>query len=157
MADTLFLEVLTPEKKVFCGHVSEVRFTTRHRGQYGILPGHTPLYTLIGSGLLLFSIHGKEHWMALFGGIAEVRGDRVAILARESEIVDSLDIDAIRSQKQMAEKALREARSEHDMALAQVAIERSLVRMESLDLARLLGTPNQPRCPECGCEPCTCY
>ena len=94
--------------------------------------------------------------MALFGGIAEVRGDRVSILARESETVDSLDIDAIRSQKQMAEKALREARSEHDMALAQVAIERSLVRMESVDLARLLGVPNQPRCAKCGCETCTC-
>jgi F-type H+-transporting ATPase subunit epsilon len=156
MTETLLLEVVTPEKKVFCGHVTEVRFTTQHRGQYGVLPGHTPLFTLIGSGLLLFTIHGKEHWISLFGGIAEVRGDRVSILARESETVDSLDIDAIRSDQQRAEKAMREAHTDHDLAMAQVAIERSMVRMQSVNLAMLLGIPHQPRCAKCGCENCTC-
>ena len=156
MTNTLLLEVVTPEKKVFCGHVSEVRFTTKHRGQYGILPGHTPLFTLIGSGLLLFTIHGREHWISLFGGIAEVRGDRVSILARESETVDLLDIDAIKSEMRLAEEAMREAQSDHDLALAQVAIERSMVRMDSINLAMLLGVPHPPKCAKCGCEICTC-
>lgn len=156
MSDTLFLEVITPDKKVFCGHVSEVRFTTRHRGQYGILPGHTPLITLVGNGLLLFTINGREHWMTLFGGIVEVQGGRVAILARESETVDSLDLDEIRASRQMAEKSLREAQSERDLETAQVALERSLIRMEAVNLATLLGGLGPARCAKCGCESCRC-
>jgi F-type H+-transporting ATPase subunit epsilon len=156
MTTTLYLEVITPDKKVFCGHVSEVRFTTKYRGQYGILPGHTPLVTLVGSGLLRFTIHNKEHWMTLFGGIAEVQQNRVTILARESETVDTLDLDFIKSEKQMAEKSIQEAKSEHDLTMAQLALERSLVRMESVNLALLLGVSHPPRCSKCGCETCTC-
>jgi len=156
MPDTLFLEIVTPEKRVFCGHVSEVRFTSLHRGQYGILPGHTPVITLVGNGLLRFTIHGKEHWMALFGGIAEILPAAVTILARETETVDTLDLDAIRSETHMADKAVREAQTENHLAMAQVALERSMVRMESVNLAMLLGVPHAPRCAKCGCEDCTC-
>ncbi|MBK8724673.1 MAG: ATP synthase F1 subunit epsilon [Holophagaceae bacterium] len=156
MSETLFLEVITPDKKVFCGHVSEVRFSTRYRGQYGILPGHTPLITLVGSGLLQFTIHGLEHWMTLFGGIVEVRDDRVAILARESETVDTLDLDEIHAGRQMAEKALREAQTEQDLEIAQVALEQSMVRLEAVNMATLLGGPHPPRCAKCGFDICRC-
>jgi F-type H+-transporting ATPase subunit epsilon len=156
MPDTLFLEVVTPDKKVFCGHVSEVRFTTKYRGQYGILPGHTPMITLVGSGLLLFTIQGDEHWMTLFGGIVEVRDNKVAVLARESETVDSLDLDALQAARQMAEKALREAETEQDIEIAQVALERSMVRLEAVNMASLVGGLHPPRCAKCGCESCQC-
>ena len=156
MQGTLFLEVITPQKKVFCGHVSEVRFSTRYRGEYGILPGHTPLITLVGSGLLRFTIHGQEHWMTLFGGIVEVRDDKVAILARESETVDGLDLDAILAEKQVAEKVLSEALTEQDLTNAQVALERSIVRMSAVNHATVLGEPCSPRCAKCGCDICQC-
>lgn len=156
MSDTLFLEVVTPQKKVFCGHVSEVRFSTLYRGEYGILPGHTPLITLVGSGLLRFTIHGQEHWMTLFGGIVEVHEEQVVILARESETVDALDLDAIRAEKLMAEKTLREARTEPDLTNAQVALERSIVRMGAVNRATLLGGTCPPQCAKCGCDICQC-
>ena len=154
MSDTLFLEVVTPQKKVFCGLVPEVRFSTRYRGEHRILPGHTPLITLVGSGLLRFTTHGHEHWMTLFGGIVEVGDDRVGILARESETVDPLDLIAIRTGNQMAQKALREARSELNLVNAEVALERSFVREGAVNPTMLLWESDTPRCPEYGCEGC---
>lgn len=94
--------------------------------------------------------------MTLFGGIVEVQGGRVAILARESETVDSLDLDGIRADRQMAEKALCEAQCERDLETAQVALDRSLIRHEAMNLAALFGEVQPPRCAKCGCANCRC-
>ena len=154
MPDTLFLELVTPQKKVFCGHVPEVRFSTRYRGEYTILPGHTPLITLVGSGLIRFTSHCQEHWMTLFGGIVKVRDDKVAILARESGTVDIMGLNAIRAEKPMAEKALREARTELNFMNAEVALERSLICEEAVNLSSLFWGSSSPRCPKYGCDIC---
>lgn len=94
--------------------------------------------------------------MTLFGGIVEVRDDRVGILARESETVDTLDIDAILAEKQIAEKVLSEALTEQDLTNAQVALERSVVRMGVVNHATVLGEPCSTRCARCGCDICQC-
>jgi F-type H+-transporting ATPase subunit epsilon len=153
---TLFLEIVTPARTVFCGHVSEVRFPTAHRGIYGIYPGHTPLMTILGSGLLRFSARGHEHWTTLLGGLVEVRPDRVTILTREAETVDTIDLSEEETHRARAQRALIESRTEHDLELAQIALERSLARTEAMHLALILGPPTPPRCAKCGCERCEC-
>lgn len=156
MDSTLFLEIVTPSKTVFCGHVSEVRFPTLHRGIYGIYPGHTPLMTILGSGLLRFTILGHEHWTTLLGGVVEVGPARVTILTREAETVDTIDLSEEETHQARAKKALAESTTDHDLELAQIALERSLVRTEAMQLALMLGAPPQPRCAKCGCERCEC-
>ena len=52
MSQTIKLEVVTPERPVFSSDVAEVQFPTASRGYYGILPGHTPLMSEVGDGLL---------------------------------------------------------------------------------------------------------
>ena len=117
-------------------------------------PLRTPWTTLVGNGLLRFMIHGQERRMTLFGGIVEVRIGRVAILARESEVVDHLDIDAIRAVNQMAQRVLLEARTELGLMNAEVALERSLVCVEAVNLNALFGGPQPPRCAKYGCDIC---
>ncbi|MBL0210781.1 MAG: hypothetical protein IPQ13_07735 [Holophagaceae bacterium] len=156
MSDTLLLEVTTPYKNVFCGHVPEVQFSTRYREKHSILPGHTPWITLVGSGLLWFTIQGQEHWMTLIGGIVEVHGNKVAILARLSETVGTRELNALWTAKRMAEKALREARNELSRANAKVALERSLVSDGVVDLTMLLAGSHPPLCTRYGCETCQC-
>ena len=156
MERTLFLEIVTPEKTVFCGYVSEVRFPTAHRGIYGLHPGHTPLLTVLGSGLLRFSIRGQEHWTTLLGGIVEAGPHRVTILAREVETVDSIDLSEEEVRRARAVKEVAESRTEHDLELAQGALERCLVRIEAAHLVLALGLPAPPRCAKCGCVPCGC-
>ncbi|WP_257313986.1 ATP synthase F1 subunit epsilon [Geothrix fuzhouensis] len=131
MSQSIKLEVVTPERPVFSAEVSEVQFPTAARGYYGILPGHTPLMTAVGDGLLYYVQDGQKHWLTVFGGFAEVGPDRVTILARESETVDMIDLEQVEAQRQRALKLLKEAVTEHDLTSAQAALDASLIRLQA--------------------------
>jgi F-type H+-transporting ATPase subunit epsilon len=131
MSQTIKLEVLTPERPVFSAEVSEVQFPTAARGYYGILPGHTPLMTEVGDGLLYYVLDGQKHWLTVFGGFAEVGPDRVTILARESETMDMIDLERAEASRQRALKLLKEAQTENDMENAQAKLNASLIRLQA--------------------------
>ena len=131
MSDPILLEVVTPQRRVFSAQVSQVEFPSADRGYYGILPGHTPVMTPLGQGLLYYTQEGHRHWLTVFGGFAEVGPDHVTVLARESETVDMIDMTQVEADRQHALKLLKEAESEHDLALAQAQLDVSLIRMEA--------------------------
>jgi len=131
MSQTIKLEVVTPERPVFSAEVSEVQFPTASRGYYGILPGHTPVMTEVGDGLLYYIQDGQKHWLTVFGGFAEIGPDHVTILARESETMDTLDLERAEASRQRALKLLKEAQTEHDMAAAQAKLNASLIRLQA--------------------------
>lgn len=131
MSEPILLEVVTPQRRVFSAEVSEVEFPTADRGYYGILPGHTPVMTPVGQGLLYYTQEGRRHWLTVFGGFAEVGPAHVTVLARESETIDMIDLDQVEAERQHALKILKEAETEHDLALAQTQLDASLIRMEA--------------------------
>ena len=131
MSDRILLEVVTPERPVFSAEVAEVQFPTAFRGYYGILPGHTPLMTAVGDGLLYFVKDGQRHWLTVFGGFAEVGPERVTILARESETVEMIDLERVEADRQRALKLLKEAQTEGDLTKAQAALDASLIRLQA--------------------------
>jgi F-type H+-transporting ATPase subunit epsilon len=131
MSDSILLEVVTPLKRVFSAQVAEVSFPTAEKGYYGILPGHTPVMTPVGNGLVHFVQDGQRHHLTVFGGFAEIGPDRVTLLARESETVDMIDLDAVEADRQHALKLLKEAQSEHDLAYAQARLDQSLIRQQA--------------------------
>jgi F-type H+-transporting ATPase subunit epsilon len=131
MSQTIKLEVVTPERPVFSADVAEVQFPTASRGYYGILPGHTPLMTEVGDGLLYYIQDGQKHWLTVFGGFAEVAADHLTILARESETVDMIDLERAEASRQRALTLLKEARTEDDLAIAQAKLDASLIRLQA--------------------------
>lgn len=131
MSNSLKLEVVTPDRLVFSDTVSEVQFPTATLGYYGILPGHTPVMTPVGDGLLYFTKDGEKHWLTVFGGFAEVGPDHVTILARESETVDMIDLEKAESDRQHALKILRESKDEKDLAEAQATLDACLIRLQA--------------------------
>ncbi len=131
MSKSIKLEVVTPERPVFSTEVAEVQFPTASRGYYGILPGHTPVMTEVGDGLLYYIQEGQKHWITVFGGFAEIGPDHVTILARESETMDTLDLERAEASRQRALKLLKEAQTEHDLAAAQAKLNASLIRLQA--------------------------
>lgn len=131
MAQTIKLEVVTPERPVFSADVAEVQFPTANRGYYGILPGHTPLMTEVGDGLLYYIQEGQKHWITVFGGFAEVGPDRVTILARGSETVAMIDLERAEAARERALKMILEAQSEQDLAKAHAKLNASLTRLQA--------------------------
>lgn len=135
MSDQILLEVVTPERRVLSVHVSELQFRTATRGYYGILPGHTPLLTPLGDGLLYYTQNGEKRWITVFGGFAEVGPEHVSILARVSETVELLDPGQLNAERLKAEQALKEAQTPEELEQAQVALETTFIRLQALGLA----------------------
>ena len=129
----LRLEIVTPEGKVFSSDVSELQFPSAFKGYYGVLPGHTPVLTPLGNGLINCLLDGKKVVFTVFGGFAEVGPSHATILARESEIADSLDKKAITDQMLEAERSLKEAKTPEDQQRIQAAIEACKLRLQAVD------------------------
>ena len=129
MTDAILLEVLTPERRIFSAEVSDLQFPTADNGYYGILPGHTPLITGVGDGLVSFSMEGQKHWLTVFGGFAEVSPDHVTLLARVSETVDMIDPERAEAARLRALQILAEAQTESDLDHAQAKLRASLIRL----------------------------
>jgi F-type H+-transporting ATPase subunit epsilon len=134
-ADHILLEVVTPERRVLSTHVSELQFRTATRGYYGILPGHTPILTPLGDGLLYYTQNGEKLWLTVFGGFAEVGPEHVSILARVAETVGMLDPEQLKTERLQDEKLLKEAQTPEELAQAQTSLEACLIRLQALGLA----------------------
>jgi F-type H+-transporting ATPase subunit epsilon len=132
MSEPIRLEVLTQEHRVLAVQVSEIQFLTAERGYYGILPGHTPLVTPLGDGLLFYTQSGEKHWITVFGGFAEVGPDHVTILARQSETVDTIDPEEARKAIRAAQQTLDAAATPEDRDAAQVALNICQVRLDAI-------------------------
>lgn len=75
------LEIITPEGRLFWLEADAVNLPTAHRGEYGILPGHTPLVVGLRGGLVRYCRGGVWSTVAVGGGVAEIADGQVTILA----------------------------------------------------------------------------
>jgi F-type H+-transporting ATPase subunit epsilon len=128
VAERLLLELVTPQRKLLSEDVDEVRLPGV-LGELGVLPGHTPLLTALGTGPLSYSQGGRELRLALQGGFAEVLPDRVTVLARIAELPEEIDVDAARGQLTEAESKLPTAAAEELDELSD-AVRLATTRME---------------------------
>jgi F-type H+-transporting ATPase subunit epsilon len=128
VADRLLLELVTPERLVLSEQVDEVRIPGV-LGELGVLPGHTPLLTALGTGQVAFTKEGRESRLALQGGFAEVLPDRVTVLARVAELPKEIDVTAARDQLAAAQSKLPTVSAEDleelsdELRLAMIRIE----------------------------------
>ena len=96
MAERLTLELATPTRMVVAETVDEV-VVPGSEGYFGVLPGHAPLLATLGIGELTYRIGRDERHVAIAGGFAEVRNDKVIVLADTAERPQ--DIDRARAER----------------------------------------------------------
>ena len=63
-------------------------------GQMGILPGHAPLLSTLDIGEIILHIGNDSQFVAVSGGVVEVRPDKVTILADTAETPEDIDAAA---------------------------------------------------------------
>jgi F-type H+-transporting ATPase subunit epsilon len=110
MADTLELEVATPERELVREQVSEVQVPAK-QGYLGVLPGHAPLLGELGIGTLTYMMGGTRRYLSIHGGFLEILEDHVRVLADVAERAEEIDIQRAkaalqRSQEQAINPAL---------------------------------------------------
>jgi F-type H+-transporting ATPase subunit epsilon len=129
MADTFQLEIVTPEKRVVDTTAEEVQIPGKN-GYLGVLPGHAPLITELAIGEISYHAGGKEEFLAVAGGFAEVLPDKVTVLAETAERPSEIDVDRARKSKQRAEQRLTSGDTNVDVERALSAIQKADTRLE---------------------------
>ncbi len=126
----LKLELVTPAKQVLSQEVDEI-VAPGSLGQFGVLPGHTPLLTTLQVGELCYRQAERRHYVAVNWGYVEVENDRVTILVETAEAEDEIDLERAERALGRAEKALAELTPEDkDFRIKQGALARALVRIQ---------------------------
>ena len=121
MADpthTIHVDVVSAEESIFSG---EARFVALpgEAGELGIFPRHTPLITRVKPGSVrIEKVDGTEEFVFVAGGILEVQPNRVTVLSDTAIRGKDLDEEKANEAKRAAEEALKNAKSEIDIAKA---------------------------------------
>ena len=126
---SLQLLVASGEKELVNAVVDEVQIPGAE-GYFGVLPGHTPLLALLGTGELWYRQGQEKHYLAIAGGFAEVQPDRVTILAQVAERGEEIDVVRAETAKKRAEERLVRPSMDIDAERARIALLKSLIRLQ---------------------------
>jgi F-type H+-transporting ATPase subunit epsilon len=128
------LELATPTRLVVSEDVDEV-VAPGSEGYFGVWAGHAPFLTTLGSGAVSYRRGREEQAVAVSGGFAEVRPERVIILAESAERPEEIDRERAERARQRAEARLAGrapggGQEELDYARAVAALSRALARLQ---------------------------
>ena len=129
MAETLQLEIVTPDRLVEKDVVSEIQIPGKD-GYLGILPGHAPLITELGIGEIRYVADHTTVHLAVAWGFAEVLPDKVTILAETAERAEEIDLARAQQARERAEQRLKSASGDVDFDRAEIALERAQARIQ---------------------------
>ena len=132
---TIKLDIVTAEQLVYSDDV-DIVVAPGIDGELAVLPHHAPLMTMLQPGELRVRKGGEEIFMAITGGFLEVRPDRVTVLADAAERAEDIDAARAEEAKRRAEERLSGKISESDMARAEAALRRSLLRLRVAEKRR---------------------
>lgn len=128
------VQVVTPDGLKYDHHANLISVKTPD-GEIGIMPNHVNLIApLVVHEMKIRRTDDDKHvdWIAINGGIIEVKENLVTIVADSAERERDIDVSRAERAKLRAERALAEAESTHDtdqMRRARIALQRALNRI----------------------------
>ncbi|MDM8535719.1 F0F1 ATP synthase subunit epsilon [Desulfobacterales bacterium HSG17] len=129
MAKELFLEVVTPQNAIVSEEV-QIVVAPGSEGEFGALKGHTTFLTSLNVGTLRYKdSNGKERYLFINGGFAEVLPDKVTILAESAERRQDIDVQRATDAKGRAEKRISAKSADTDLIRAEAALRRAVHRL----------------------------
>jgi len=130
MSDKLRLELVTPARHILSEEVDEIT-APGMLGEFGVLPGHTPLLTTLKVGPLTY-LKGNETFQVVVNwGYVEVENDKVTVLVETAERSDEIDLERARAALGRAEEALKGLSAEDkSYKVMEAALERAMVRIQ---------------------------
>jgi F-type H+-transporting ATPase subunit epsilon len=130
MAESIRLEVVTPEKSVV-SESAQIVMAPGIMGEFGVLSGHTPFLTTLKTGALKYKDDsGRERFVFVSSGFAEALPDRVTVLAESAERRKDIDLQRAKSAVERAEKRLQSGGKDVDYIRAKAALLRAISRIQ---------------------------
>lgn len=121
--------IMAPDRVFLETQVEEVILPT-NTGQIGVLSNHTPLLTGLDIGVMLVRENTEWESVALMGGFALIKENKVTILVNDAE--NSATVDGGEAEKTLfeAQTAFEKAESQKDKIETNLALKRAKVRFQ---------------------------
>ncbi len=129
MAETIELQIVTPEKQVVHTQVNEIQIPGK-AGYLGVLPGHAPLITELAVGEISYKKDGQVEYLSVAWGFAEVLPTKVTILAETAERAQDIDVPRAEAALKAAQERLAAADSEEKVDQELAAVRRAETRID---------------------------
>jgi F-type H+-transporting ATPase subunit epsilon len=128
MAETMRVEVVSPERLLYSGEATMVLTRTLGGGDIAFQANHAPfLGALTECVTKIYGADGSVQDLAVHGGFVEVSHNRVSILSDLAELAQEIDRDRARRAMERAEEAMRQGND----AEAEAALRRAHARMNA--------------------------
>ncbi|MBF9252386.1 ATP synthase F1 subunit epsilon [Pontibacter sp. 172403-2] len=76
----MYLEIITPDKKVFAGEVEAAQFPGTN-GSFEVLNSHAPLISTMERGSIRLTTSNGQEFFTVDGGVVEVLNNKIIVLA----------------------------------------------------------------------------
>ena len=119
------VEIVTPEKMVFSEPEADMVVIPASEGEMGVLPRHAPVLTTLGFGELIVRKGRAEEHFAIYGGVVDVRPDKVVVLADLAESSFDIDTEAVEAARRRAQTLLEEGLPPEQNREAAIALRRA--------------------------------
>lgn len=129
MAETLKLEIVTPQATAFSADVEMVTLPGVE-GQFGVYPNHVRLMTQIVPGEVIVTKDGTDRSLAVGEGLVEISAHRVSIVTDMAIEADHIDEAKVEEARARAAARLREKISDEEVASVNASLARSLAQLQ---------------------------
>jgi F-type H+-transporting ATPase subunit epsilon len=129
MADTLRLEIITPQEIAFSEDVHMVTLPAVD-GQIGVYPHHARVITQLEPGEIIVNQNGQDRSLAVGEGLVEIAGDHVAIVTDMAIPAEKIDEAKVEEARARAEARLQEKISDEEVATVNASLARSLAQLQ---------------------------
>jgi F-type H+-transporting ATPase subunit epsilon len=128
----IHVELVTQERKVFEEKFADIVLIPAIEGEMGVLPGHAPVLTTLNFGELVIRKGNAEERFAVYGGVVDVRPDKVVVLADLAESSFAIDLEKANAARERAQAISREGVTEMNrdatLALRRAELQLKVVR-----------------------------
>ena len=129
MAETLKLEIVTPQGTVFSEDFHMVTLPGAE-GEFGVYPQHERLMTPIVPGEIVVNKDGADRYLAVGEGMVEVTADRVSIVTDMAIPAEKIDEAKVEEARARAAARLEDKISDEEVASVNASLARSLAQLQ---------------------------
>lgn len=130
MAESMTVDIVSPENVLFSGEANMVITRTLEGGEIAFQAGHAPfLGALVENHTKIFLTDGTLQDVAVHRGFVEVSGNKVSILSDAAELAEDIDVERAREALERHERTLKDEEVEAKIADAVAGKARAQARL----------------------------
>ncbi len=136
----IHVELVSQERKLFDEPNADMVIVPGTEGEMGILPNHAPVLTTLNFGELIVRKGNAEERFAVYGGVVDIRPDKVIVLADTAESSFALDVAKAEEARERARRTLEEGVPGGDNRAAELALRRANFAIQVSQKVRRSGS-----------------